>query len=202
MWGDSNEYPQHRFLWTEAILMSTHNVCFYGTKAILMSTHNICSYGEITKIIPKLSSNTLLICSTDYPLIVINYPPYEPPHDKTNRLTVRPAKTQISLGIRPDWSESSLCAQWVAKDSSFLHADCGDFHQTGRMLRLIWVFAGRTIILLVLSRGGSYLFLWLFISTLWVQRYPYIVGRARRIQQSELPLTILCRMVHHWTTII
>ena len=27
---------------------------------------------------------------------------YEPPHDKTNKMTVRPAKTQISLGIRPD----------------------------------------------------------------------------------------------------
>ena len=25
----------------------------------------------------------------------------EPPHDKTNKMTVRPAKTQISLGIRP-----------------------------------------------------------------------------------------------------
>ena len=35
----------------------------------------------------------------------------EPPHDKTNKRHVRPAKTQISLGI----SESSLCAQWVAK---------------------------------------------------------------------------------------
>ena len=30
-----------------------------------MSTHDICFYGEITKIIPKLSSNTLLICSSD-----------------------------------------------------------------------------------------------------------------------------------------
>ena len=29
-----------------------------------MSTHNIRFYGEITKIIPKLSSNSLLICST------------------------------------------------------------------------------------------------------------------------------------------
>ena len=28
-----------------------------------MSTHNICFAGEITKIIPKLSSNPLLICS-------------------------------------------------------------------------------------------------------------------------------------------
>ena len=25
----------------------------------------------------------------------------EPTHDKTNNMTVRPAKTQISLGIRP-----------------------------------------------------------------------------------------------------
>ena len=31
-----------------------------------MSTHNICFYGEITKIIPKLSSITLLICSTEF----------------------------------------------------------------------------------------------------------------------------------------
>ena len=27
-----------------------------------MSTHNICFYGEIAKLIPKLSSDTLLIC--------------------------------------------------------------------------------------------------------------------------------------------
>ena len=68
----------------------------------------------------------------------------EPPHDKTNKMHVRPTKTQISLGIRPIWSESSLCAQWVAKDSSFLYADSEDSHQTGRMPRLTWVFAGRT----------------------------------------------------------
>ena len=37
---------------------------------------------------------------------------FEPQHDKTNKVTVRPAKTQISLGIRI-WSESSLCAQWA-----------------------------------------------------------------------------------------
>ena len=37
---------------------------------------------------------------------------------KTNKMAVRPAKTQISLGIRPVWSEASLCAQWEA-----FHAD-------------------------------------------------------------------------------
>ena len=38
------------------------------------------------------------------------WPKFEQQHDKTNKVTVRPAKTQISLGIRPVWSESSLCA--------------------------------------------------------------------------------------------
>ena len=65
------------------------------------------------------------------------------------------AKTQISLGIRPDWSESLLCAQWVAKDPNFLRADSEDSDQAGRIPRLIWVFAERTLILLVLSCRGS-----------------------------------------------
>ena len=59
-------------------------------------------------------------------------------------MTVRPAKTRINLGIRSVWSESSLCSQLVTKDPSFLHADSEDSDQTGRMPRLIWVFAGRT----------------------------------------------------------
>ena len=54
---------------------------------------------------------------------------YEPPHDKTNKMTLRPAKIQSN--------QSSLCAQWVAKDPSFLHADSEDSDQTGRMPRLI-----------------------------------------------------------------
>ena len=31
-----------------------------------------------------------------------------PPHNKTNKMTVRPAKTPISLGIRPVWSEFAV----------------------------------------------------------------------------------------------
>ena len=64
-------------------------------------------------------------------------PKSEPRHDKTNKMSVRPAKTQISLGIRPAktqislgirpvWSESSMYAYWVAKDPRFLHADSED----------------------------------------------------------------------------
>ena len=71
-------------------------------------------------------------------------------------MTLRPAKTQISLGVRPVWWESSLCAQWVAKEPSFLHADGQWTDQPGWMPRLIRVFAGCTVILLVLSWGGSF----------------------------------------------
>ena len=72
----------------------------------------------------------------------------EPPHDKTNKMTVLPVKTQISIGIRQIWSESSLCAQWVAKDPSFLHADIEDSDQPQSLL-------GAHAILLVLSWGSS-----------------------------------------------
>ena len=45
----------------------------------------------------------------------------------------------------------------VAKDPRFLHADSEDSDQTGRMPRLIRVFAGRTTILFVLScRASNY----------------------------------------------
>ena len=40
---------------------------------------------------------------------------------------VRPAKIQISLRIRAVWSESSLCAFWIAKDTD----------QTTRVHRLL-----------------------------------------------------------------
>ena len=77
----------------------------------------------------------------------------EPRHDKTNKMSVRPAKTQISLGIRPVWSDSSLCAQWVAKDPSFLHADSEDSDQTDRMPRLIRLrWAHSHFVGLVMSR--------------------------------------------------
>ena len=71
---------------------------------------------------------------------------------KPTKWHVHPAKTQISLGIRPDWSESSLSA-WRKLGSLATHwAHSEDSDQTGRMPRLIWVFAGRIVILLVLSR--------------------------------------------------
>ena len=63
---------------------------------------------------------------------------------------LRQAKTQISLAIRPVWSESSLCAQWLGKDPSFLHADSEDWSLGWSESSL-----GAHAILLVLSWGCS-----------------------------------------------
>ena len=81
-------------------------------------------------------------------------------------MDVRPAKTQISLGIRSVWPESSLSIQWVAKDPSFLHADSEDSDQTGRMPRLIWVFAGQ------ISLGIRPVWSESSLSTQWVAKDP------------------------------
>ena len=64
----------------------------------------------------------------------------EPVHDKNlqNGMCAR----QISLGIHPVWSVFAV-RSLVATDPSFLHANSEDSDQTGRMPRLIWVFAGR-----------------------------------------------------------
>ena len=91
---------------------------------------------------------------------------------------MRPAKTQISLGIHLVWSESSLCAQWAAKDPRFLHVDSEDSDQPGRMPRLIWVFAGRTVPLLVFSWCGSFVF-WHFAHILIMAFYESTAGAWR-----------------------
>ena len=74
---------------------------------------------------------------------------------KPTKWHVRPAKTQISLGIRLVWSESSLSAwrRLWSLATNWTHSEDSD--QTGWMPRLIWVFAGGTVILLVLSWGAS-----------------------------------------------
>ena len=59
---------------------------------------------------------------------------YEPPHDKTNKTAYAPSKDSDQPG-HP--LQSSLCAQWVAKDPIFLHAISEDSDQTVRVPRLI-----------------------------------------------------------------
>ena len=79
---------------------------------------------------------------------------------KPTKRHVRPAKTQINLGIHPVWSESLLSA-WKKLGSLANHwAHSEDSDQTGRMIRLIWVFTGRTCHLAVsVMRWLKYLIL-------------------------------------------
>ena len=65
---------------------------------------------------------------------------------KPTKRHVRPAKTQISLGIRPVWSESSLSAGRKLGSLATHWAHSEDSDQTGWMPRLIWVFVGCTVI--------------------------------------------------------
>ena len=100
--------------------------------------------GTVAKIL-EFAFGLTLFCAVDK---------NEPRHDKPTTCGC------AQLRLRSTWAsaqsdQSSLCAHWVDKDPSFLHADSEDSDQTGRMPRLIRVFAGRTVILLVLSRGGS-----------------------------------------------
>ena len=45
---------------------------------------------------------------------------------KRTFVNVRLAKIQISLRIRAVWSNSSLCALWIANDEKILNADNKD----------------------------------------------------------------------------
>ena len=67
----------------------------------------------------------------------------EPRHDKTNEVTVRPAKTQISLGIRPVWSESSLSTWRNIGPLTACLAHSENWSDRADA-QVIWVFAGRT----------------------------------------------------------
>ena len=93
--------------------------------------------------------------------------------DKTNKMIVSPAKTLISLGIHPVWSESSLSALKIAKDPSFLHADSRESDQIGQMPRLIWVFAGRTCHFVGFVMRRLILFVFICFSTTTV-RYTFL----------------------------
>ena len=84
-------------------------VCLFVTKNMEMFTGIISYIRSLIKLIIKLA------------------------HDKTNKMECAPSEESDHPG-HPLVYQSSLCAQWVAKDPSFRQADCEDSDQTGRML--------------------------------------------------------------------
>ena len=59
----------------------------------------------------------------------------EPVHDKTNKMTCDPSEDRSACASAQS-DQFTLCAQWMAQDSMFLHEDSEDSDQTGRMPRL------------------------------------------------------------------
>ena len=101
-------------------------------------------------------------------------------------MAVRPAKIKISLGIRPVWSESSLFAWRKLGSLATQWAHSEDSYQTGRMPRLIWVFAGGTVTLFVLSCLGSFVIKYICLKDIlsfmsMIQQYSSnVIETARR----------------------
>ena len=84
---------------------------------------------------------------------------------------VCPAKTQISLGIRPVWSESSLSTWRRFRRLATHKALRQDSDQTVQMPRLIWIFAGAQIILFVLYDRKTCWLIWVFVAQLTYDIY-------------------------------
>ena len=63
----SNLCSQRRLgsAWASAILMGTHNICFYGGRGDSNEYPQYLFYGELLKTFLQLSSNTLHICSSE-----------------------------------------------------------------------------------------------------------------------------------------
>ena len=94
---------------------------------------------------------------------------------KPSKWPLRPAMAQISQAIHPVWSQESSLSAWRNIGSSATHwAHCKDSEQTEWMPKLIWVFAGRTVILLVLS--------WKNVK--WTMWFYYRANDADRIANS------------------
>ena len=160
-------------------------------------------YNNVTRLqgnVPKVKNTRLVLWELFrlfgyYTVETLNITTNELRHNKTNKMSVRLAKTQISLGICLVWSESSLFAwrnlgslrSYSLSALQRLWSDWGDAQadlsfcwahthfvgfvmvwikskifyffenstsETGRMPRLIWVFAGGRVILFVLSCRG------------------------------------------------
>ena len=73
----------------------------------------------------------------------------EPRHDKNQQSDFADSQADQSLRC--------VLNGWL-RIQAFFHADSKDSDQTGRMPRLIWVFTGCTLILLVLSCHYSFLY--------------------------------------------
>ena len=95
----------------------------------------------------------------------------EPPHDKTNKMTVPPAKTPINLGIRPVWSVFAVLRTqaFFMRTAKTDQTGCPGWSES---------LLGAHAILLVLSGGGSNYKVLLFVES------------ANKIQEQCFPSSV------------
>ena len=94
---------------------------------------------------------------------------------------MRPAKTLISLGICPVWSESLLSPWRKLGFLSTYWAHSEDTDQTGQMPRLIWIFAGCTrhfvgFVMRWLNYLLSTCYFWIFVSCIFIFQGRLVLG--------------------------
>ena len=80
---------------------------------------------------------------------------FEQPHDKINKMACATSEASDQPGHPPSLIRVFAVLMKEAWVLSYHWAHSEDSDQTRQMSRLIWVFAGRTVILVVLSWGGS-----------------------------------------------
>ena len=96
--------------------------------------------------------------------------PYEPPHDKTNKMTFAPSEDSDQPGHPPSLISVFTCAHWVAKVAMFVHAESEGSDQTGRahmsfcwfcreVALLLWVWTVKALARLFAYVISKYLFL-------------------------------------------
>ena len=119
-----------------------------------------------------------------------------------SRLMTKPTKwlcaqRKISLGIRPVWLESSLSA-WRKLGSLAAHWEHSeDSDQTGRMPRLIWVFAGCTchFVGFDMRRLNYYLASFILPRLKWSSLATVINLNKNKIVWSPLSVTSIVKML-------
>ena len=120
---------------------------------------------------------------------------------------VRPEKIPIRLRIRAVWSESSLGAFWITKNSKSFQADNEDSNQNARMRRLIWVFAGSTcpnVHFLTLSlKLYISIFYFCFVNICWscTSRWHVHIKPKCRYKKKWIIKKVYKFICPHWTVV-
>ena len=141
--------------------VSPHIYCYFRLLVYIVTTATITvttgkSRSSRSSSTVWLSAEVNHFSSKPWPLSsFVAHKAYEPPHDKTNKMICAQRRLRLSLASAQSDRVFAVRMKKVLVLGYPLKAS-EDSDQTEQMPRLIWVFAWRTVILLVLSWGGSY----------------------------------------------